>query len=97
MKHLVIVKWNVGDEEKERLNAEALGLFKGLCGMEGIHGVEQIKGIPLNENRFDMILKIDMEKEALKAYSESAVHQKWLSEYAKYIDKKAIFDCEGEL
>ena len=41
-----------------------------------------------------MLIRIDMEKEALEKYDMSENHHIWKESYSKYIEKKAIFDYE---
>ena len=46
------------------------------------------------ENRYDLMIRIDMDKEALPAYAASEPHLRWKKEYGSRIAKKAIFDCD---
>ena len=45
-------------------------------------------------NRFDLLIRIDMERNALPDYDESAIHRRWKTEYGPLLEKKAIFDYE---
>ena len=42
----------------------------------------------------DLMIRIDMDKEALPAYAASEPHLRWKKEYGSRIAKKAIFDCD---
>ncbi|MBQ9409666.1 MAG: hypothetical protein IJU28_09805 [Clostridia bacterium] len=94
MQHLIIVKYSEAVTDREAFLREVGELFKGLTEIKGIRGVRLLPGKPLRENRYDLIIKISMEESALEAYDKSEIHQRWKSDYAKYVLKKAIFDCE---
>ena len=93
MKHLIIVKSAAG-VDSAAFAAQALEHFQGILPIPGIHGVRVIRGIEEHENRYSFIVEIDMDKEALPAYNESACHHEWKEKYASCIAKKAIFDYE---
>ena len=46
------------------------------------------------ENRYDLMIVLDMDKDAPGAYDVSEPHLRWKAEYKDKIKKKAIFDCE---
>ena len=46
------------------------------------------------ENRYDLMIEIDMEPEALDAYDRSVWHHQWKEQYGSLLEKKAIFDHE---
>lgn len=94
MLHRIIVKYTPLVTDRDAFAEEVLGIFKPLETMDGIHKVGIVKGLPLAENRWDLMIEIEMEKSALPAYNESAPHKKWKTEYACFVEKKAIFDCE---
>ena len=94
MLHRIIVKYTPLVTDRDTFAEEVLGIFKPLETMDGIRRVGIVKGLPLAENRWDLMIEIEMEKSALPAYNESAPHKKWKTEYACFVEKKAIFDCE---
>lgn len=94
MLHRIIVKYTPLVTDRDAFAEEVLGVFKPLEQMDGIRKVGVVKGLPLAENRWDLMIEIDMEKDALPAYNGSAPHKKWKTEYACFVEKKAIFDCE---
>ena len=64
------------------------------CQIPGIHTLDiRISNSDI-ANRYDLMIIIDMEKEALPAYATSEPHLRWKSEYGDRIAKKAIFDCD---
>ncbi len=94
MKHHIIVKFNETVTDKSRIGNEALALFSELKGMNGIHDVQIKMNCIARENRYDMMIIIDMDKDSLPFYDGSDQHKKWKKEYACYILNKAIFDSE---
>ena len=69
-------------------------IFEETLAIPGIHSLDiRISNSDI-ENRFDLMIIIDMEKEALPAYASSEPHIRWKSEYGDRIAKKAIFDCD---
>lgn len=96
MKHCILVKYaaTVDAAKKEELLPEIQALFARLTSMEGIHGVEVIPNVVDRPNRYDLLIRIDMDKETLPVYDDSEPHHIWKKEYAGYLEKKAIFDYE---
>ena len=96
MKHHIIVKFksDVSDERKDALVPEVKALFDNTTSIDGIYSVSVLRNCIARENRYDMMIVIDMEKEALPEYDGCLWHKKWKSDYGDMIEKKAIFDCE---
>lgn len=96
MKHCILVKYTeeVNDAKKQELIPEITAVFQPLLNMEGIHGIDIIPNVVDRPNRYDLLIRIDMDQEVLTEYDHSEPHKVWKSEYAHYLDKKAIFDYE---
>ncbi|MDO4977898.1 MAG: Dabb family protein [Eubacteriales bacterium] len=96
MKHCIIVKYNetVDAEKKKALLPEIQEVFAPLLKMDGIHAIDLIPNVIDRPNRYDLMIRIDMEEEALPAYDASQPHKNWKANYAHYLEKKAIFDYE---
>ena len=96
MKHCILVKYNADRDaaKKEKLFSEIKEVFSGLSAIEGIHGVEVIPNAVDRPNRYDLLIRIDMEKETLPVYDDSEPHHIWKRDYACYLEKKAIFDYD---
>lgn len=96
MKHCILVKFreDVEDDERKDLLPDIRLLFERLTALDGIHGVEVIPNVIDRPNRYDLLIRIDMDREALSAYDKSEPHLEWKTEYAAYLEKKAIFDYE---
>ncbi len=95
MKHHIIVKFVEGTDSRA-LEEPVLRLFEETLSIPGIHGVEIRLSNSDRKNRYDMMIVMDMEKEALPAYDVSEPHLRWKSEYGGLVEKKAIFDCDDK-
>ena len=81
MKHDILVKYKpeVMKERKAELIPE-------------IHDVALYPNVVERENRYDLMIEIDMEREALEAYDNSVWHRQWKEQYGSLLASKAIFD-----
>ena len=94
MKHDILVKYKseITKEQKAELIPEIKALFEHTTEIPGIHGVTLYPNVVERENRYDLLIEIDMEREALEAYDCSSWHQQWKDQYGVLLEKKAIFD-----
>ena len=93
MKHYVIVKFKEGFDFKNRVG-DIEEIFKGTLEISGINAVFVKPSNSSRENRYDLMIEIDMESAALPLYDKSAPHLLWKEKYGEFIEKKTIFDCE---
>lgn len=95
MQHHVIVKFNDTVKDKVSLADEIGNLFKEMVGtVKGVHKVSPHKNCINMSNRYDLMIIVDMDKEALDEYSNSSIHDKWLREYPQFLASKVIMDYE---
>ncbi|MDO4623657.1 MAG: Dabb family protein [Eubacteriales bacterium] len=96
MKHCILAKFrsDVDAAEKKALLPELESLFAPLLDIEGIHKVEVIPNVVDRSNRYDILIRIDMDRDALETYDASEPHHDWKEEYGAYLEKKAIFDYD---
>lgn len=92
--HYIIVKWNNLLENKDSIVEEVKRIFDKTLSIDGVHKVEVLKNVINRENRFDLMIKIEMEKEALDLYDKSEPHKEWKEKFNKFILSKTIFDSE---
>lgn len=93
MKHHIIVKFTEGTDVQALLQP-VREIFDECLKIPGIHGVELKTSCIDRPNRYDLMIAIDMDKEALPAYDVSEPHHRWKDTYGPITAKKAIFDCE---
>lgn len=94
MKHHIIVKYNALVTDKKAMQTEIEHFFAPATEINGVHGVFFYPNCIPVENRFDLMIVMEMEKEALTNWNTSPLHLQWKEQYGRYILSKAIFDCE---
>ena len=92
MKHCILVKFKKDFDLKNEL-PNIKEIFDTIV-VPGVNFVEYITNCIDRENRYDLLIRIDMDKEALSKYDECENHHRWKEEYKDHIEKKAIFDYE---
>ena len=93
MQHYIIVKFVEGTDVRS-LEAPVQGIFDETLTIPGIHAVKLKLSNSDRANRYDLMIRIDMDKDALPAYDVSEPHKRWKALYGDRIAKKAIFDCD---
>ncbi|MBQ7063625.1 MAG: hypothetical protein IJM90_01855 [Firmicutes bacterium] len=93
MKHHIIVKFTEGTDVAALL-APVKAIFTETLSIPGIHGLELKTSCIHRPNRYDLMIVLDMDPEALPAYDASEPHHRWKEEYGHVVEAKAIFDCE---
>lgn len=96
MKHHILVKFKpeVTVEKKEAMLPEIRALFENVLVIPGISSVNLYPNCVDRDNRYDLMIVIEMTHDALPFYDDSEPHKQWKIRYGGLIDKKAIFDCE---
>ena len=93
MKHHILVKFNEGTDVGV-LMEPVYAIFARCLKIPGVYGLELKRNCIDRPNRYDLMIILDMEPEALPAYDASEPHHQWKNEYGPITAKKAIFDCE---
>ena len=94
MKHYIIAKYNASVTDKEALLPRIREIFSVADQIPGVRGAEVCTNCISRDNRYDVMIVIDMDKEALPAYDVSEMHHLWKDEFTPLLEKKAIFDHE---
>ena len=94
MKHYIIGKFKPEISEKAALLPRIRAVFDHAPEIPGVRGAQVIPNCVDRENRYDVMIIVDMEKEALPAYDNSSMHHQWKAEFGPLLEKKAIFDQE---
>ena len=68
-------------------------IFQGVLAIPGVSSVSVMPCCIDRPNRYDLMIEIEMEKEALEAYDGCETHRLWKETYGDLLEKKAIFDC----
>lgn len=96
MKHCIIVKFipEISRKIEKNFIEQIQELFDNTKEIEGIHDVKIFKNCVNRDNRADIMIEMDMEKEALEEYDKSPWHILWKQEYGRFIESKSIFDYD---
>ncbi len=96
MKHCILAKYT--PEAYDR-RGELLGrigeVFSAATDIDGVHDVHIYPNCVDRDNRYDVLIVLDMDKSALPAYDVSPMHHRWKAEFGRFLEKKAIFDFEA--
>ena len=93
MRHFIIVKWHdAGAMKPQYETIEAL--FRKTLDVPGVHSVSLHPSCSDRSNRYDLMIEIGMDAEALPAYDACEPHHRWKEQYGSSIAHKVIFDCE---
>lgn len=94
MLHHIIVKWNDQVTDKSTMAAKVAELYAPASDIPGVHGVTLKPNVIDRPNRYDLMIVLDLEPEALTAWDASDLHKQWKANFGALIAQKAIFDCD---
>ena len=96
MKHYIIVKFKseVTREQQSKMLPDIAALFGHLIWVDGITNVDICQNCVERDNRYDLMIEIEMEKDALENYDNCIWHKLWKEKYGKLLAQKTIFDRE---
>ncbi|MBE5803098.1 MAG: hypothetical protein E7316_01125 [Clostridiales bacterium] len=94
MLHHILVKWKEAPADAGRRCREVEAVFQPCLSIPGVQAVKVVPNVIHRPNRYDMLIVITMDEEALPLYDACEAHHRWKDEYGGLIEKKAIFDCE---
>ena len=93
MKHMILAKFKSDVTDKASLIESIEKLFSVAAEISGVHGAAVYPCCVHRDNRYDVMIVLDMEQTALPLYDESEMHHAWKREYGPLLEKMAIFDC----
>ena len=94
MKHCILAKWNETVTDKAALLAQVRALYTAADDIPGVHSVTVHPCCIDRPNRYNLMIVLDMDREALPNWDASDIHHRWKDEYGGLLEKKAIFDYE---
>ena len=93
MKHYIIAKFK-DREDTERLLPEIKALFQKAQDLKGVEGVIIHKSNSTRDNRYSIMIEMNLSPEGLENFDASEVHKEWKATYGERLESKAIFDCD---
>lgn len=94
MLHHILVKWNEQVTDKAAIIPQVNSVYTGVEAIPGVKGVDFIPNVIDRPNRYDLLIRLDMDEAALPAWDASDIHKRWKADFSALIEKKAIFDCD---
>ena len=92
MKHHIIVKFTDDVTDKAALVREVRTMFDGEAKPEGVHSYSFVENCVARPNRYDLMIIVHMDADALANWDASTVHHRWKDEFGRFVAAKAIFD-----
>ena len=93
MKHYIIAKFKDRDDT-EKLLPEIKALFQKTLDLKGVESVIIHKSNSTRDNRYSIMIEMNLSHEGLEAFDASDVHKEWKATYGDRLESKAIFDCD---
>lgn len=94
MKHMILAKFKPEIADKAALMDRAEEIFSAADQVPGVHGAKTYRCCVDRSNRYDLMIVLDMDREALSVYDDCEMHHTWKREFGDLLEKKAIFDWE---
>ncbi len=94
MFHCILVKFLPSVKDRQELTGRIQELFSGSGDIPGIRNAALYPSAVDRPNRYDLMIQLDMDRQALEAWDESALHRRWKEEFSPFLQSKAIFDWE---
>ena len=95
MLHYIIVKWNAEVSDKLATLENVKSLYANATDIEGVRAVDIRENITPRDNRYDVMIALDIEDDKLTVWDNSELHKKWKADFGPLIEKKAIFDSRN--
>ena len=95
MKHCIIAKYTpLAYERRVELLPRIREIFSAAGDIPGVRGAEVFPNCVARDNRYDVMIVLEMDRDALPLYDDSEMHHRWKDEFGGLLEKKAIFDYE---
>ena len=89
MKHCILAKFTPeAKAQRAALLPRIREIFSAAADIPGVHGAEVIPNCVDRDNRYDVLIRLDMDREALPLYDVSAMHHRWKDEFTPLLEKK---------
>ena len=69
-------------------------MYTAADDIPGVHSVTVHPCCIDRPNRYNLMIVLDMDREALPNWDASDIHHRWKDEYGGLLEQKAIFDYE---
>ena len=91
MKHCILAKYRPEVyPRREELLPRIREIFAPAAELPGVHRITVYPNCVARENRYDVLIVLDMASEALPVYDASAPHRLWKEEFGPLLAQKLI-------
>ena len=94
VKHCILAKFRPEAGDWRAYLPQIREIFSAAGDIPGVRGAEVLPGCVDRDNRYHVLIRLDMDPAALTAYDASAMHHRWKDSFGPLLEKKAIFDYE---
>lgn len=94
MKHCILAKFRPEAGDWRAYLPQIREIFSAAGDIPGVRGAEVLPGCVDRDNRYHVLIRLDMDPAALTVYDASAMHHRWKDRFGPLLEKKAIFDYE---
>lgn len=94
MKHCILAKFRPEAGDWRAYLPQIREIFSAAGDIPGVRGAEVLPGCVDRDNRYHVLIRLDMDPAALAAYDVSPMHHRWKDRFGPLLEKKAIFDYE---
>ena len=94
MKHCIIAKFGDVVTDKKATTEAVKALFAAAAPVEGVKNIVIHENCVARDNRCDLMIVVEMPKDALGAWDASEIHHQWKAQFGGMLAAKAIFDYE---
>lgn len=94
MQHHILVRFASDATPRQALIGHIQTLFEESLSLEGVRAVRFHESVIDMPGRYDLMIVIEMDRDALARFDASPIHARWKREYGAFIHSKAVFDCE---
>lgn len=95
MLHHIIVKW-IKSVDKNDTASRVREMYATATDIDGVSDVFIRQNITPRDNRYDLMIVLDIDNDKLVIWDESELHKRWKTEFGNLIEKKCIFDCDSD-
>ncbi len=91
MKHCILAKFTPeAKAQRAALLPRIREIFSAAADIPGVRGAEVFPNCVARDNRYDVMIVLEMDRDALEEYDRSAMHHRWKDEFGPLLEKKAL-------
>lgn len=89
MKHCILARFRADAGDWRAYLPEIREIFSAAGDIPGVRGAEVFHNCVDRENRYHVLIRLDMDPAALAAYDVSPMHHRWKDRFGPLLEKKA--------